>query len=49
MQVNVFEIVSHPCTDDRITLPHPAGRTEQKFSSVEKPVERTKNMLEDLP
>ena len=49
MQVNVFEIVSRPCTDDRITLPHPTFRTKHNLSSVEIRVERTKNKLEDLP
>jgi hypothetical protein len=49
MQVNIFEVVSRPCTDDRITLPHPAICTKQKLYSVEKRVDRTKNKLEDLP
>jgi len=49
MQVNVFKVVSHPCTHDRITLPHPTFCTKHKLSSVEKRVERMKNTLEDLP
>jgi len=48
MQVNVVEVVSLPCTDDRITLPHSTIRTKHKLSSVEKRIERTKNQLEDL-
>jgi len=48
MQVNIFEVVSRPCTDDTITLPHPTVRTKHKLSSVEKRVERTKNNIEDL-
>jgi len=35
VQMNVFEVVSHPCTDDRITLPHPTNHTKHKLSSVE--------------
>jgi len=49
MQVNVFEVVSHPCTDDRITLPHLTVCTKHTLASVEKHVERTKNKLEDHP
>jgi hypothetical protein len=49
MQVNVFEVVNRPCTDDRITLPHLTVRTNHKLSSVEKRVNRTKHKLEDLP
>jgi len=49
MEVNVFEVVSRPYTDDRITLLHPTIRTKQKLSSVKKHVVRTKNELEDLP
>jgi len=48
MEVNAFEVVSRPCTDDRITLPHPTVRTKHKLSSVEKRVERMNNKLEDL-
>ena len=49
MHVNVFGVFSRPCTDDRITLPHPTVRTKHKPSSVEKRVERTKDKPEDLP
>ena len=49
MQVNVFEVVSHPGTDDGITLLHPTVRTKHKLSSVETRVERTKNTLKALP
>ena len=49
VQVNVFKVVSRPCTDDRITLLHSTVRTKYILSSVEKHVERTKNKLEDLP
>jgi hypothetical protein len=49
MQITDFKIVSRPCTDDRITLPHPIARTKHKLSCVEKRVERTKSRLEDLP
>jgi hypothetical protein len=46
MQVNVFEVVSRPCTDDRITMPHLTVSPKHKLSSVEQLVKRTKNMLE---
>jgi len=36
LQVNVFEVVSHPFTDDRITLPHPTVHTNHNHSSVER-------------
>jgi len=49
MQLNVFEVFSRPCADDRITLQHPTVRTKHKLSSVEKRLDRTKNKLEDLP
>jgi len=49
MQVNVFEIVSRPCTDDRITLRHPAVCTQHKPSSGETHLEWNKNKLDDLP
>jgi len=49
MQVNVFEVVSGPCTDDRITLPHPTVRSKHKLPKIEKLVERTKNKLADHP
>jgi hypothetical protein len=42
-------VVSRPCTDDRITLPHLTICTTHKRSSVEKRIEGTKNKLEDLP
>jgi len=48
-QVNVFEVVSLPCTDDRITLPHPVVSKKHKLSGVEKRVKRTKNKPEDFP
>jgi len=47
--VNVFEVVSRPYTDDRITLPHLTIHTKHKLSSVEKRVERTNNKLNELP
>jgi len=47
MRVNVSKVVSHPCTDDRITLPHPTVPTKDKLSRVEKCIKRTKNKLED--
>jgi hypothetical protein len=49
MAENVFEVVSHPCRDTTITLPHPTVCTMLKLSSVETRVKRTKNKLEDLP
>ena len=49
VQVNVFEVVRCPCTDDRITLPHSTVRAMHKLSSVEKHVERAKNKVENLP
>jgi len=49
VQVNVFEVVIRPCTDDRITLPHPIIRATHKLSRVEMRAERTKNMVEDCP
>jgi len=49
MTVNVSEVVSRQCTDDRITLPHLTVRTKHKLSTVEKRLERTKNKLEDIP
>jgi hypothetical protein len=49
MQENDFEVVSCPCTDNRITLPHLTIRTKHKLSTVEKRGERIKNNLEDLP
>ena len=47
MQVNVLEVVSRACTDDRITSLHPTIRTSHKHSSDEKHVEGTKNNLND--
>jgi len=47
--VNVFEVVSHQCTDHQITLPYPTDCTKRKMSVVEKRVERTKNSPKDLP
>jgi len=49
MQVNVTEVVSHPCTDDRITLPHLTVPTKHKYCGVEKCIYRSKNNLENLP
>ena len=49
LQVNVFNLVSRPCTDDRMMLPHLTISTMNTFTSVEEPAERTKNILEDLP
>jgi len=48
-QVNVFEVVRRPCTDDRMTLPHPTVRTQLKLFSVAMRFKRMKNKLEDLP
>jgi len=41
-EVNDFDFVSHPCTDDRITLPHPTVPTKHTLSSGEKHVDRVK-------
>jgi len=49
MHVNDSEVVSHPCRDDRISLPHPNVRTKHKLSIVEQHVERMKNQFEDIP
>jgi len=42
LQVDVFKVVSHPCTDDKISFTHPTVRTKPKLSSVNKRVERAK-------
>jgi hypothetical protein len=42
MQVNDLEVVSRPCTDDRITLPHLTFRTKRNACCVEMHLERTK-------
>jgi len=49
MQLDVFEVVSRPCTDDGSTLPHRNVRTNHKLCSGEKRVEWKTNMLKDLP
>jgi len=49
VQVNVLEVVSHPCPYDRITLLHATIRTNRKLSRVAKPINRMKNKLEDQP
>jgi len=46
MQVNVFEVVSRLCTDDRITLLHLTVCTKHKLSNVEKHIERKNNRLD---
>jgi len=48
MQLNVFEVVSSPCTCDRMTLPHLAIRTNCRFSGVEKRTNRMNNKLKTL-
>ena len=49
VQVNVLEVVSRLCTDDRITMTHLTVPTKHELSSVEKRVKWAKNMLKDLP
>jgi hypothetical protein len=47
LQVNLFEVVSRPCTEDRILLPHPTVHTKHKLSIVKTHVKRTINKLEN--
>jgi len=49
VQLNVFEVVSRPSTDDRITMQHPNDWTQEKLSGVERQVKRANKELEDLP
>jgi len=48
VQLNVFEVVSPPYTDDKISLLHPAIGTMDELSSIEKRVERTTIKIDDL-
>jgi len=43
---NVFEIITHPCKDERITLPHPTIRTKHKLLSFENHIKRKIYQLE---
>jgi hypothetical protein len=47
VEVNAFEVGSHSCSDDRITLPHPTVCTKSKCSSVVNCSWGMKNMLKD--
>jgi len=48
VKVNVFEVVSCPCTDDRIALLHLTFHTYHKLYSVEKHINRIKSQLHEL-
>jgi len=48
VRVNIFEVVSPPCTANWISLPHPTDRTKHNLSSIKKQVERTEISHEDL-
>jgi len=48
VQVNVFEVVSCPGTDDRITLPHPIICTQHMLLSLEQCVQGTRKLVKDL-
>ena len=45
VQVNVFKVVSHSCTDDKMTYLPLTVRTKHMLSSDEKSVKRIKNKL----
>lgn len=49
MQVNVFEVVSYPCTDDIMEMLYATVHTKHKLSRFELCVERVKDNLEVLP
>jgi len=49
VQLNVFNIVSHSCTDVRIIFLNLTVRTQHTLSSIENSVERTKYKLEHFP
>ena len=46
--MNVVEVVSSKCTDDRIPIPPQTVCTKHFLSSVEQRLEWTKNQLKDL-
>jgi len=49
MEVNVFDVVSHPCIDDSTTFPHLTICPKNQHCSFETLLDRTKNMLKDHP
>ena len=49
VQEIVFKVVSHPCTDNRITLPHLIIRTENMRSWTDKRMERMNSKLKAVP
>ena len=47
--VNVLEVVSDPCTDDRVSFPLLTVSTEHDCSRVEQCIKRTQNQVEGIP
>lgn len=47
-EVNVFEVFSLPCTNDRITFAHLTVCSTNRQSRVDPYIERANNLLEDL-